>query len=72
MNHSCAPSVYQKYVSKDEYLVYAGRNIKNGEELLCDYNLLDNEVTGAVSTGTGTNTFKCLCGYSECRGVIKA
>jgi len=42
--------------------VRATRDIKKGEEINCDYNCFEWDC--------GSKTFRCLCGYSNCHGVI--
>jgi hypothetical protein len=37
MDHSCNPTSYQKYSSKDEYTVYAAKKINKGDKITCDY-----------------------------------
>ena len=68
MDHSCAPNTYQLYMSKEEYVVYASKAIRQGEKITCDYNTLDNTVLGSKNIGTAT--FKCMCGEINCYGIL--
>ena len=56
INHSCEANAYTKSGK-----VIAMRDIKQGEEITCDYSL----------TSVDTWKMKCFCGSKRCRGVIE-
>lgn len=68
MDHSCSPNTFQVYSNKEEYTVYASKTIAVGDKITCDYQALDNTAVGNKNVGTAT--FKCLCGESNCYGVL--
>jgi hypothetical protein len=68
MNHSCDPNTYQYYNSKDEYTVFAKRDITKDECLSCDYSELENSVLSLKSLAT--TRFSCMCGSTNCRGKL--
>jgi len=70
MNHSCNPSTYQKYSSENTYNIYANKEINVGDELVMDYNNLDNDFTN--ERNIYSINFKCKCGEKNCRGIIFA
>ena len=58
INHSCNPNTFMRRAYRRvEY--YALRNIKQGEELTCDYGETHHE-----------GTVPCKCGATNCRGFI--
>ncbi len=57
INHSCDPNSYVRYEGTGSFLC-ARRDIREGEEITCDYNL---NITGGTS-------WPCRCGASRCRG----
>ncbi len=57
VNHSCSPNCGLS----GNMLVVAMRDIAIGEELTFDY---------AMSDGGDYDEFDCLCGVTECRGVV--
>lgn len=58
LNHSCAPNCYLR-VSRLRVEVYTLRNIRAGSELTVDY--------GETPHKDG---MQCICGASNCRGVV--
>lgn len=57
VNHSCAPAM----MSVNDECEIAVRDIKAGEELTCDYGVLNY-----------SSALSCACGASNCRGLVKA
>jgi len=68
MDHSCAPSTEQEYISKHEYVVRAKKTILPGDKITCDYMALENTVVNMKNLGT--SSFVCKCGESNCRGEL--
>jgi SET domain-containing protein len=65
INHSCAPNCEIEEEDKRIY-IHALRNIRPGEELSYDYNLvLDERHTPAVK-----KAHPCFCGSKKCRGTL--
>ena len=69
MNHSCDPSVWHRYDSKDEYTIYARKPILAGDEVTCDYETLE-DVDAGVPKEVFSTFMTCNCGAENCRGVI--
>ena len=63
-NHSCNPNTKQIYLNDTMFEIVAMREIAAGEELTCDYESFDDGFDGT--------SFKCTCGSSNCRKIIKA
>lgn len=67
INHSCDPNTYswadQKMTEACEYCQIAIRDIKEGEELNCDYNLFDYDCRDK-------GIIECHCGSINCRKAI--
>ena len=61
-NHSCNPNCSHILISDSTYQMKALREIKEGEEITCDYN--------NFQTKYDVKPFECLCGYEYCRGII--
>ena len=61
-NHSCNPNCSHISISDSTYQMKAVREIKEGEEITCDYNIFQ--------TTYDVKPFECLCGYEHCRGII--
>jgi hypothetical protein len=57
LNHSCDPNAFVRYEQKACFLV-ARRDIREGEEITCDYNV-------NITEGT---SWPCHCGSTRCRG----
>jgi len=57
-NHSCDPNLWWRGF----FELVARRDIREGEELTCDY---------AASTTDESWSMSCNCGSPSCRGVIK-
>ncbi len=57
INHSCDPNAYVWYEG-DECFLFARRDIQEGEEITCDYNI----------NITGGSSWPCHCGAARCRG----
>jgi hypothetical protein len=57
MNHSCAPTCLSPGFDLD----LAVRDIEKGEELTCDYAMLNQD-----------ELFECRCGKPECRHIVRA
>ena len=68
MDHSCAPSTDQTYVTKNEYVVRAKKIILPGDKITCDYMALENSVVNMKNLGT--SSFVCKCGESNCKGAL--
>lgn len=68
MDHSCAPSTEQEYISKHEYVVRAKKTILPGDKITCDYMALENTVVNMKNLGT--SSFVCKCGESNCKGEL--
>lgn len=65
INHSCDPNCETEEDEDGRVFITALRNIRAGEELTYDYNLvLDEPLTGALR-----ERYRCLCGTDECRGT---
>jgi uncharacterized protein len=65
INHSCRPNCESIDDDKRIY-IEARRDIRKGEELSYDYNLvLDERHTPALKRGN-----PCLCGAKRCRGTL--
>jgi SET domain-containing protein len=65
INHSCAPNCEIEDEDK-RIFIHALRNIRRGEELSYDYNLiLDERHTPAVK-----KAHPCFCGSKKCRGTL--
>ena len=62
-NHSCDPNTIYPLIDKDpcNYQCIAFKDIRAGEELTCNYNLMPYN---------DHSPFSCNCGYSECYGKI--
>jgi SET domain-containing protein len=58
INHSCDPNTFMR-VMKDRVEFYALKNIKQGEELSCDYGETHHD-----------GKLPCRCGAKNCRGFI--
>ena len=58
INHSCNPNTFMRRAYK-KVEFYALRNIKQGEELTCDYAETHHD-----------GKLKCGCGATTCRGFI--
>ena len=58
VNHSCAPNAFTRTL-RGHLIFFALRDIKPGEEITIDY-----EET------LHSDTKKCICGASNCRGTI--
>jgi SET domain-containing protein len=58
INHSCDPNTFFR-CTPERAEVYALRDIRNGEELTCDYGESQHE-----------GTLPCRCGARNCRGFI--
>lgn len=67
INHSCNPNTYSKttpeMVTNCEYDQVASKDIKEGDELTCDYNLFDYYCPEK-------NIVECHCGSDNCRKSI--
>jgi hypothetical protein len=59
VNHSCDPNAYEVFEGESSYLV-ARRDIAQGEEITCDYNI-------NISDGTA---WPCTCGARRCSGEV--
>lgn len=59
VNHSCDPNAYEVFESGSSYLL-ARRDIADGEEITCDYNI-------NISDGT---SWSCTCGARRCGGQV--
>jgi len=64
MNHSCNPNVICSAISDTQYKCVALRDIKIGDEIVCDYALFDYECDGHEIPS-------CECGETNCRGAMK-
>lgn len=64
-NHSCDPNSVCVVLNEeqDEYEYYATRDIKEGEEVDCNYIQFDYECDG--------HTFECQCGSPKCYKSIR-
>jgi len=69
-NHSCDPSVYQTYMNKTDYTVYAKKKILPGDLITMDYAELANLAENLENITTCS--FHCTCGAKHCRGFIIA
>lgn len=58
VNHCCDPNTYMR-VLKNRVEFYALKNIKAGEELICDYGETHHD-----------GKLPCRCGAANCRGFI--
>ena len=61
-NHSCNPNCSHILITDSTYQMKALREIKEGEEITCDYN--------NFQTNYDVKPFTCLCGYEHCKGII--
>lgn len=68
MNHSCDPNTKINYVSENKYEMIAIHEIKENDELTCDYNCLDNNYLNISSVPFFE--FECKCGSKNCRKII--
>jgi hypothetical protein len=59
VNHSCDPNAYEAFEGESSSLV-ARRDIAEGEEITCDYNI-------NISDGTA---WPCTCGARRCTGEV--
>ncbi|ORY40091.1 SET domain-containing protein [Rhizoclosmatium globosum] len=72
INHSCSPNLYFRTVRVNSLVpsaaLFAGRDIEAGEELSFDY----GDAMGLVEEETDDrgDRIRCLCGSSNCRGVL--
>ncbi len=66
LNHSCAPNL-ELLVYKKRVFLIALRDIKRGDELTYDYNLV---IHGDVDIPTALAETACSCGAPECRGTM--
>ena len=67
INHSCDPNC-EADEQKGRMFIYARRDIKAGEELTYDYNLvIEERYTPALK-----RLYACGCGARKCRGTILA
>jgi SET domain-containing protein len=66
LNHSCAPNL-ELLVYKKRVFLIALRDIKRGEELTYDYNLV---IHGDVDVQTALADTACACGAPDCRGTM--
>jgi uncharacterized protein len=65
-NHSCDPNCETEEDEDGRVRVSAIRDIKPGEEMFYDYNLvLDEPMTPYLR-----QRYRCLCGSAKCRGVL--
>jgi uncharacterized protein len=62
INHSCDPNC-ESDQDGDRVFVYAIKNIKKGEEITYDYNL--------VVEPDDEDPYTCNCGSKNCRGTMK-
>lgn len=63
-DHSCDPSTKTIWLSTDDYIVVALRDIEAGEQITCDYeNFTKIDFDGVK--------FNCKCGSTNCRQIIK-
>lgn len=63
LNHSCNPNAG----IKGTVTLFALRNIKPGEEITVDYSTFEGDEQWQLEGGK-----KCMCGETNCRGVIKS
>lgn len=61
MNHSCDGNMGIQDNDTGAYDLYALREIKEGEELLVDYESFEYEIKGFDH---------CMCGSEKCRGSV--
>ena len=59
-NHSCSPNSYL-YSVEEQYFVIAKEEMAEGTEITIDYEL----------TAVDGDTWECLCGSDNCRGLHK-
>ena len=59
VNHSCDPNAYEAFEGESSYLL-ARREIAEGEEITCDYNI-------NISEGTA---WPCACGAGRCSSEV--
>ncbi|GAV58994.1 PWWP domain-containing protein/SET domain-containing protein/FYRN domain-containing protein/FYRC domain-containing protein/PHD_2 domain-containing protein/zf-HC5HC2H_2 domain-containing protein [Cephalotus follicularis] len=62
INHSCEPNCYSRMISvngNEHIIIFAKRDIKQGEELTYDYRFFSID-----------EQLACYCGFPRCRGVV--
>lgn len=62
INHSCEPNCYSRVVAAsgdDHIIIFAKRNIQEGEELTYDYRFASKD-----------ELLTCYCGCAGCRGFV--
>jgi hypothetical protein len=68
MNHSCDANVRcpqsEAQAASNTYSTVAIKNINEGDEITCDYNLFEYDCAGKVIE-------ICQCGTSKCRGSVR-
>lgn len=62
VNHSCDPNTGIRQDDEGRVILFALRPIRKGEEITFDY---------ATTQSGGHSSMPCLCGASNCRGIIK-
>lgn len=72
LNHSCNPNIgyrnWAKYESRSSIPLVALRDINPGDQVVIDYSTM---TTGNDGEEEGVPwTMKCLCGESNCRGIL--
>lgn len=68
INHSCDPNCEAEETEDGRVYIQAIRDIRKGEELHYDYNLLLDERL----TPTLKKQYECRCGAAGCRGTMLA
>lgn len=67
INHSCAPNCEAREAD-GKVFIHAKRSIKAGAELFYDYGLVLDE----PYTEQTRRDYQCLCGATQCRGMMLA
>lgn len=68
INHSCDPNCETEETEDGRVFIQAIRDIRKGEELNYDYNLIfDERITPKLK-----KLFECRCGAEGCRGTMLA
>jgi hypothetical protein len=70
INHSCSPNCIanelKDHKGRSRVFLFAGKNIKIGDELFYDYSLeIEGKKTKALK-----KDYQCLCGKKKCRGTM--
>src|SRR5690606_1407199 len=67
INHSCAPNC-ETVIEEDRIFVETIRSVREGEELVYDYQFILEE----PHTAAAKKLYPCLCGSRNCRRTILA